>query len=59
MLSVLVALPFYTSSPTEKESECIQFDLMDFIVALDFTQIPANFGRLGYSETLYFQKLRP
>ncbi len=25
----------------------MQLDLMDFIVALDFAQIPANFRRLG------------
>ncbi len=28
-------------------SECIELDLMDFIVAIDFIKIPANFGRLG------------
>ncbi len=37
---------FNTLSPIGKEKECILLDLVSFIVALDFTQIPANFGRL-------------
>jgi hypothetical protein len=36
-----------TLSPIMKEKECIHLDVMDFIVALDFTQVPASFGRLG------------
>ncbi len=35
-------MSFYTLSPVEKEYEHIQLDLMNFIVDLDFTQIPAN-----------------
>jgi hypothetical protein len=42
-----VPLSFYTSYPIEKEQECIQLDLIDFIVALGITQIPVKFGRLG------------
>jgi len=42
-----VPLPFNTLNLIEKKEECTHLDLMNFIVALDFTQIPANFGRLG------------
>jgi len=47
VLTIFVPVSFYTSSPIGEELESMQLNIMDFIIALDFTQIPANFGRLG------------
>ncbi len=41
----------YTLSPIGKEYECLQLNLINFIVASDFTHIPANFSRLGFKPT--------